>query len=68
MKADLYDFLMFCLFKVCVGSIEELHKLSGVLLTDLHRYFTKVFTVLIVALPAYRQLLIGIYLEPNLSI
>ena len=48
MKTDLYDFLM---FKVCVGSIEELHKLSGVLLTDLHRYFTKMFNVLTVALP-----------------
>ena len=24
--------------QVCVGSIEELHQLSGVLLTDLHRY------------------------------
>ena len=51
MKADLYDLLMFFLFKVCVGSIEELHKLSGVLLTDLHRYITKVFSILVVALP-----------------
>ena len=58
MKTDLYDFLM---FKVCVGSIEELHKLSGVLLTDLHRYFTKMFNVLTVALA------IGRYLEPILD-